>query len=111
VNLEWLGPISNFALVGVLIYVETSFPDLGILDNPILTAIVLVAVFGILITWISTHFAATIPKFKNRRFVNIYSLRWLFWIQNYRSAKSKHKMKTTNKKQEFSEKQLHDSID
>jgi hypothetical protein len=52
---DWC-PISNFALVGVLIYVETSFPDLGILDNPILTAIVLVAVFvGILITWISTH--------------------------------------------------------
>jgi cell division transport system permease protein len=44
-----IGSISNFALVGVLIYVETSFPDLGILDNPILTAIVLVAV-GILIT-------------------------------------------------------------
>jgi predicted small integral membrane protein len=78
--------ISNFALVGVLIYVETSFPDLGILDNPILTAIVLVAVFGvgILITWIHTFCYTTIPKFKNRRFVLIF-VHGCF-NSNYRSA-------------------------
>jgi cell division transport system permease protein len=46
--------LAIFALVGVLIYVETSFPDLGILDNPILTAIVLVAVFDY---WNLAHFA------------------------------------------------------
>jgi predicted small integral membrane protein len=66
--------ISNFALVGVLIYVETSFPDLGILDNPILTAIVLVAVFGIgILDHLDNTFCyTTIPKFKNRRFVLIF---------------------------------------
>jgi cell division transport system permease protein len=39
VKLGMIGAISNFALLGVLIYVETSFPDLGILDNPVLTAV------------------------------------------------------------------------
>jgi len=64
--------LAVFALVGVLIYVETSFPDLGILDNPILTSLVLVGVFavGILITWISTHFAT--QRFLNLRTDDLY---------------------------------------
>jgi cell division transport system permease protein len=73
VKLGMIGALlAIFALVGVLIYVETSFPDLGILDNPILTAIVLVAVFGvgILITWISTHFAT--QRFLNLRTDDLY---------------------------------------
>ena len=64
--------LAIFALIGVLIYVETSFPDLGILDNPVLTASVLAAVFGIgiLITWISTHFAT--QRFLNLRTDDLY---------------------------------------
>jgi cell division transport system permease protein len=64
--------LAIFALVGVLIYVETSFPDLGILDNPVLTAVVLAAGIGILITWINAFRYTTLPKFKNRRFVLIF---------------------------------------
>lgn len=64
--------LAIFALIGVLIYVETSFPDLGILDNPILTSLVLFCVFavGILITWISTHFAT--QRFLNLRTDDLY---------------------------------------
>jgi cell division transport system permease protein len=73
VKLGMIGALlAIFALVGVLIYVETSFPDLGILDNPVLTAVVLAAVFGIgiLITWISTHFAT--QRFLNLRTDDLY---------------------------------------
>ena len=73
VKLGMIGALlAIFALVGVLIYVETSFPDLGILDNPILTGIVLATVFGIgiLITWISTHFAT--QRFLNLRTDDLY---------------------------------------
>ena len=73
VKLGMIGALlAIFALVGVLIYVETSFPDLGILDNPLLTGIVLAVVFGIgiLITWISTHFAT--QRFLNLRTDDLY---------------------------------------
>ena len=73
VKLGMIGALlAIFALVGVLLYVETSFPDLGILDNPILTGIVLATVFGIgiLITWISTHFAT--QRFLNLRTDDLY---------------------------------------
>ena len=73
VKLGMIGALlAIFALVGVLLYVETSFPDLGILDNPILTGILLAAVFaiGILITWISTHFAT--QRFLNLRTDDLY---------------------------------------
>ena len=73
VKLGMIGALlAIFALVGVLIYVETSFPDLEILDNPVLTAIVLATVFGvgILITWISTHFAT--QRFLNLRTDDLY---------------------------------------
>ncbi|MFT5253394.1 MAG: cell division transport system permease protein [Flavobacteriales bacterium] len=73
VKLGMIGALlAIFALIGVLIYVETSFPDLGILDNPILTGLVLVCVYavGILITWISTHFAT--QRFLNLRTDDLY---------------------------------------
>jgi cell division transport system permease protein len=44
IKLGMLGAGLAIALIGVLLYVETSFPDLGILDNKILIAAVLLAV-------------------------------------------------------------------
>jgi cell division transport system permease protein len=60
------------ALIGVLIYVETSFPNLGILDDKLLIGLVLVVVFGlgILITWLSTYFAT--QRFLNLRTDDLY---------------------------------------
>jgi cell division transport system permease protein len=47
IKLGMLGAgLAIIALIGVL-YVETSFPDLGILDNKILIAAVLLAVLGL----------------------------------------------------------------
>src|SRR3970282_1037568 len=39
--------LAVFALIGVLIYVETNFPGLGILDDKLLVVLVLLLVFGI----------------------------------------------------------------
>jgi cell division transport system permease protein len=60
------------ALIGVLVYLETNFPTLGILDNKIVIGAVLLAVLlvGILITWISTYFAT--QRFLNLRTDNLY---------------------------------------
>lgn len=60
------------ALIGVLIYVETSFPNLGILDDKLLIGLVLVVVFGlgILITLLSTYFAT--QRFLNLRTDDLY---------------------------------------
>lgn len=64
--------LAIIALIGVLIYLETNFPDLGILENKALIAIVLLGVFGagVLITWISTHFAT--QRFLNLRTDDLY---------------------------------------
>ncbi|MBB1192964.1 ABC transporter permease [Flavobacterium sp. SOK18b] len=64
--------LAVLALIGVLIYVETSFPNLGILEDKGLIALVLVAVlgFGILITWLSTYFAT--QRFLNLRTDDLY---------------------------------------
>ena len=73
IKLGMLGAtLAIIALIGVLIYVETSFPDLGILDNKVLIAGVLLSVLGIgvLITWLSTHFAT--QKFLNLRTDDLY---------------------------------------
>jgi cell division transport system permease protein len=73
IKLGMLGAgLAIIALIAVLLYVETSFPDLGILDNKILIAAVLLAVLGIgiLITWLSTHFAT--QKFLNLRTDDLY---------------------------------------
>lgn len=64
--------LAILALIGVLLYVESKFPDLGILENKGLIGIVLLAVFGvgILITWVSTHFAT--QRFLNLRTDDLY---------------------------------------
>jgi len=64
--------LAILALIGVLVYLETSFPDLGILDDQLLIGLVLVGVFGIgiLITWLSTYFAT--QRFLNLRTDDLY---------------------------------------
>ena len=54
------------ALVALLIYLDTTYPSLGILADKLVIGIVLLAVFGIgiLITWFSTYFAT-------QRFLNL----------------------------------------
>lgn len=71
-----LGLIGSFlavlALIGLLVYLDTTFPNLGILNEPIMTGAVLVSVMlvGILITWISTFFAT--QRYLNLRTDDLY---------------------------------------
>ena len=60
------------ALIGVLIYIQTTFPSLGILEDKLSIAIVLVGVLvlGVVITWISTFFAT--QRFLNLRTYDLY---------------------------------------
>ncbi|SFF28944.1 cell division protein FtsX [Flavobacterium xueshanense] len=64
--------LAVLALIGVLIYVETSFPNLGILEDKAMIGLVLLAVLGIgvLITWLSTYFAT--QRFLNLRTDDLY---------------------------------------
>lgn len=64
--------LAIIALIGVLIYLENNFPDLGLLDDQLLIALVLFAVFaiGVLITWLSTYFAT--QRFLNLRTDDLY---------------------------------------
>ena len=64
--------LAVWALIGTLIYLNTSFPNLGILDDQLLIALVLLGVVavGILITWISTYFAT--QRFLNLRTDDLY---------------------------------------
>ena len=64
--------LAIIALIGVLIYIQTNFPNLGILDDQLLIALVLlgVLVLGIVITWISTFFAT--QRFLNLRTDDLY---------------------------------------
>ena len=64
--------IAILALVGVLVYIQTSFPNLGILEDKLAIGIVLlsVLVLGIVITWISTFFAT--QRFLNLRTDDLY---------------------------------------
>jgi cell division transport system permease protein len=64
--------LAIIALIGVLIYLESNFPDLGLLDDQLLIALVLISVFalGILITWVSTYFAT--QRFLNLRTDDLY---------------------------------------
>ncbi|MBP7469765.1 MAG: permease-like cell division protein FtsX [Flavobacterium sp.] len=64
--------LAIIALIGVLIYIETNFPDLGILENKLIVALVLLLVFGagVLITWIGTYFAT--QRFLNLRTDDLY---------------------------------------
>lgn len=60
------------ALIGLLIYVDTNFPGLGIMEDKALIGLVLLTVLGIgvLITWLSTHFAT--QRFLNLRTDDLY---------------------------------------
>jgi cell division transport system permease protein len=64
--------LAILALIGVLIYLESNFPDLGLLDDQLLIALVVISVFGIgvLITWLSTYFAT--QRFLNLRTDDLY---------------------------------------
>ena len=60
------------ALIGVLIYIQTSFPSLGIMENQlaIVGVLISVLVLGIVITFISTYFAT--QRFLNLRTDDLY---------------------------------------
>jgi cell division transport system permease protein len=64
--------LAIIALIGVLIYIQTSFPNLGIMEDQLSIAIVLVGVLvlGVVITWISTFFAT--QRFLNLRTDDLY---------------------------------------
>ncbi len=64
--------LAIIALLGVLFYVDTNFPNLGILNDQIMVGAVLIAVLlaGILITWISTFIAT--QRFLNLRTDDLY---------------------------------------
>jgi len=51
---------------------ESNFPNLGLLDDQLLIALVLISVFalGVLITWLSTYFAT--QRFLNLRTDDLY---------------------------------------
>jgi len=64
--------LAIIALISVLIYIQTNFPGLGILDDKLLVGLVLLSVFGsgVLITWVSTYFAT--QRFLNLRTDELY---------------------------------------
>lgn len=64
--------VAILALIGVLLYVDSVFPTLGILADKATIAAILVGVFalGVLITWLSTHFAT--QRFLNLRTDDLY---------------------------------------
>jgi cell division transport system permease protein len=73
VKLGMLGAaLAIIALIALLLYVENNFPGLGILEDKALIGLVLLAVFGlgVLITWVSTHFAT--QRFLNLRTDDLY---------------------------------------
>ena len=73
VKLGIIGSIlAILALIGTLVYLNTSYPNLKILDNQLLIGAVLLGVLivGILITWISTFFAT--QRFLNLRTDDLY---------------------------------------
>ena len=64
--------VAIIALLGVLFYVDSNFPNLGILDDKFSIIVILLSVFGagVLITWLSTHFAT--QRFLNLRTDDLY---------------------------------------
>jgi len=73
VKLGMLGAVlAIIALIALLLYVENNFPGLGIMEDKALIGLVLLAVFGlgVLITWVSTHFAT--QRFLNLRTDDLY---------------------------------------
>ena len=73
IKLGLMGSVLDvLALIGVLAYLETSFPKLGILEQPLFIGAVLlgVLILGILITWLSTFFAT--QRYLNLRTDDLY---------------------------------------
>jgi cell division transport system permease protein len=64
--------LAVLALIGTLVYLDSNFPNLGILEAPLQIGLVFlgVIVVGILITWISTFFAT--QRFLNLRTDELY---------------------------------------
>jgi cell division transport system permease protein len=64
--------LAILALIGTLVYLNTNYPNLRILDDQLMTGLVLLGVLlvGILITWISTFFAT--QRFLNLRTDDLY---------------------------------------
>lgn len=64
--------LAILGIVGVLFYIDSNFPKLGILENQVMIGAVLlgVLVLGILISWFSTFFAT--QKFLNLRTDDLY---------------------------------------
>lgn len=64
--------LAIIGLISTLVYLDTNYPNLGILTNKLMVAIVLVGVLiiGVLITWISTYFAA--QRYLNLRTDDLY---------------------------------------
>ncbi|HTG65187.1 MAG TPA: permease-like cell division protein FtsX [Flavobacterium sp.] len=64
--------LAIFALIALLSYVQTNFPELGITENKSFILLIFAAVFGfgVFIPWISTHFAT--QRFLNLRTDDLY---------------------------------------
>ena len=64
--------LAVLALIGVLFYIDNSFPSLGILDQQLMIALVLLGVLalGILLSWFSTFFAT--QRYLNLRTDELY---------------------------------------
>ncbi|WP_333875676.1 cell division protein FtsX [Flavobacterium sp.] len=64
--------LAILALIGMLLYIQTNFPSMGIMEDQLAISIVLlgVLVLGIVITWISTFLAT--QRFLNLRTDDLY---------------------------------------
>ena len=64
--------LAVLALISSLVYLNANFPNLGILDDGLMISLVLfgVLIIGVLITWVSTYFAA--QRFLNLRTDDLY---------------------------------------
>ena len=73
IKLGMIGAVlAVLALIGVLLYVQSNFPGLGILDDKASIGMILLAVLGVgvLITWLSTYSAT--QRFLNLRTDDLY---------------------------------------
>ncbi|MFN3753059.1 cell division protein FtsX [Flavobacterium sp.] len=73
VILGFIGAVlAILALIGLLVYIQFNFPNLGIMEDQLSIGIVLLGVLlmGIVITWISTYFAT--QRFLNLRTDDLY---------------------------------------
>lgn len=73
VILGFIGAVlAIIALIGLLVYIQLNFPNLGIMEDQLSIGVVLlgVLIMGIVITWISTYFAT--QRFLNLRTDDLY---------------------------------------